>query len=462
MTHPRGAERGKSYTWAAGTLDDIWGFDPAAFGLSPREAEQMDPQQRLLLELTWEALEDAGVRPSAIAGSETGVFIGASALDYGNLRINDAASGDAYLMTGNTLSIISNRISYVFDLHGPSFTVDTACSSALVALNEAVVSLRSGRIDTAIVGGVNILASPFNFIGFSQAAMLSRVGLCQAFAAGADGYVRAEGGVALVLRTREAAERAGDHVHGYIIGSDVNSDGRTNGISLPSKIYQARLLETLYLDQGLDPRHLAFVEAHGTGTRVGDPIEATAIGETLAQKRDEPLMIGSIKTNIGHMEAASGLGGLLKAMLALEHDRLPASLHSADLNPDIDFAALNLQVAHEATPLARIEGRIAGINSFGFGGSNAHVVLADGPKASSSLAGGAPAPSFLVVSAHSRAALGALVADYASRLEEADEAEAAAIVCRGRLPSRAARPPRRCSLCATRGTRRGARSARRR
>ncbi len=433
MAHPRGAERGKSYTWAAGTLADVWGFDPAAFGLSPREAEQMDPQQRLLLELTWEALEDAGLRPSSIAGSDAGVFVGASALDYGNLRIIDSAAGDAYLMTGNTLSIIANRISYIFDLHGPSFTVDTACSSALVALNEAIVSLRSGRIDTAIVGGVNILASPFNFIGFSQAAMLSRIGLCQAFAAGADGYVRAEGGVALVLRTREAAERAGDHVHGFIVGSDVNSDGRTNGISLPSKVYQARLLETLYLKQGIDPATLAFVEAHGTGTRVGDPIEATAIGETLARKRRMPLLIGSIKTNIGHMEAASGLGGVLKAMLALEHDQLPPSLHSGELNPDIDFAALNLQVARALTPLAAAapgERRIAGVNSFGFGGTNAHVILADGPKAAAPApaTGAAALPSYLVISAHSRAALGALVADYAARLDEADDAEAAAIL----------------------------------
>ncbi len=429
MGHPRGAERGKSYTWAAGTLEDVWGFDPAAFGLSPREAEQMDPQQRLLLELSWEALEDAGLKPSSIAGSEAGVFIGASALDYGNLRINDAASGDAYLMTGNTLSIISNRISYIFDLHGPSFTVDTACSSALVALNEAIVSLRSGRVDTAIVGGVNVLASPFNFIGFSQAAMLSRVGLCQAFAAGADGYVRAEGGVVLVLRTREAAERDGNSIHGFIIGSDVNSDGRTNGISLPSKIYQARLLESLYLGQGIDPATLAFVEAHGTGTRVGDPIEATAIGETLAQKRGEPLLIGSIKTNIGHMEAASGLGGVLKAMLALEHDHLPASLHSGDLNPDIDFAALNLQVARELTPLAPASGerRIAGVNSFGFGGTNAHVILADGPKPQPAAQTPPVKPGYLVISAHSRAALAALVADYASRLEEADDSGARAI-----------------------------------
>jgi phthiocerol/phenolphthiocerol synthesis type-I polyketide synthase C len=432
LSHPRVGERGKSYTWAAGTLDDVWGFDPSAFGLAPREAEQMDPQQRLLLELTWEALEDAGLRPSAIAGSDAGVFVGASALDYGNLRILDAAAGDAYLMTGNTLSIISNRISYIFDLHGPSLTVDTACSSALVALNEAVMSLRSGRVDTAIVGGVNVLASPFNFIGFSQAAMLSRIGLCQAFSAQADGYVRAEGGVVLVLRRREVAEQNGDHIHGFIVASDVNSDGRTNGISLPSKIFQSRLLEDIYFRQGLDPSSLAFVEAHGTGTRVGDPIEASAIGETLARKRREPLLIGSIKTNIGHMEAASGLGGVLKAMLALEHDQLPPSLHSEDLNPDIDFDGLNLRVARELTPLtkAQTERRIAGINSFGFGGTNAHVVVADGPRALTGAQGRqqAPEPSYLIISAQSRNALNALAAEYKSRLEQADDDGARAIV----------------------------------
>ncbi len=445
MLHPRGPERGKTYTWSAGTLDDIWGFDPAAFGLSPREAEQMDPQQRVLLELAWEALEDAGIRPSAMAGTDTGVFIGASALDHANLRILDIAAADAYMMTGNTLSIISNRISYIFDLHGPSFTVDTACSSALVALNEAVVSLRSGRIDTAIVGGINILASPHSFVGFSQASMLSRRGLCQAFSAGADGYVRAEGGAVLVLRTREAAERAGDRVYAHIVGSDVNSDGRTNGISLPSKVFQARLLEKLYIERGLDLDAIAFVEAHGTGTPVGDPIEATAIGETLARGRAEPLPIGSVKTNIGHMEAASGLGGVLKAMLALEHDLLPASLHSGELNPHIDFADLNLAVAREALPLTRQAGlrRLAGVNSFGFGGTNAHVVLADAPVVAASPV--AVAPSYLVLSAHSRAALGALVADYAARLDAADEASATAIVAatgsrRDRLPHRLVLP----------------------
>ena len=427
--HPRGAERGKTYTWAAGALDDIWGFDPAAFGLSPREAEQMDPQQRVLLEITHEAIEDAGIRPSRLAGSDTGVFIGAAALDHANLRILDIAAADAYMMTGNTLSIISNRLSYIFDLHGPSFTVDTACSSALVALNEAIVSLRSGRVDTAIVGGINILASPHSFIGFSQASMLSRRGLCQAFSAKADGYVRAEGGVVLVLQTREAALRDGNHIYALITGSDVNSDGRTNGISLPSKVFQAKLLERLYVEQNLDLNDIAFVEAHGTGTPVGDPIEATAIGETLALGRDRPLLIGSVKTNIGHMEAASGLGGVLKAILALEHDLLPASLHSEELNPHIDFAALNLEVAREATPLPRVVGkpRLAGVNSFGFGGTNAHVILKDAPEVPAARAA-ETSSSYLLLSAHSRDALSALVSDYAARLERADDAEADALV----------------------------------
>ena len=429
LLHPRIAERGRTYTFAAGVLEDIWGFDPGAFGMSPREAEQMDPQQRLLLELTWESLEDAGIRPSKLAGTDTGVFVGVSAVDHSTLRMLDMASADAYMMTGNTLSVVANRLSYIFDLHGPSFIVDTACSSALVALNEAVVNLRSGRIDTALVGGVSILASPQAFVGFSQAAMLSRRGLCQAFSANADGYVRAEGGAMLVLKTREAAERDGDAVHAYITAADVNSDGRTNGISLPSKGFQAKLLEKLYIEGGIDLDALAFFEAHGTGTPVGDPIEAAAIGETIGRRRAAPLLIGSIKTNIGHMEAASGLGGVLKAMLALEHDLLPPSLHSAELNTHIDFEGLNLKVAREPTILPRVDGRrrFAGVNSFGFGGTNAHIVLADGtPKIKAKVA--APPPPYLVISAHSRAALATLVADYALRLDGAATDDATALM----------------------------------
>nr|WP_238180961.1 type I polyketide synthase [Methylobacterium trifolii] len=440
--HPRAQERGKSYTWAAGVLDDIWSFDPAVFGISPREAEQMDPQQRLLLELTWEALEDAGMRPSGVAGSQIGVFVGASSLDYGNLRILDVPSGDAYAATGNTLSILSNRISYIFDLKGPSFTVDTACSSSLVALDNAVSAIRSGRVDTAVVAGVNVLASPFNFICFSNAQMLSRTGLCQAFSANADGYVRSEGGVVLVLQSAEAARRSGSTVRGVIAASGVNSDGRTTGISLPSGYAQGALLEQVYREAGIDLDRIAFVEAHGTGTPVGDPIEASAIGGQIGRGRQAPLPIGSIKTNIGHTEPVSGLAGLLKASLALEHDLVPPSLHAAELNPDIPFARLNLQVVREALSIPR-DGRerFAGVNSFGFGGTNAHIVLTDGERAPAPTAD-TRGPEMLLLSAQSRAALNELALDYADRIEAQDadlsRIAAGAAHRRERLPARLA------------------------
>jgi phthiocerol/phenolphthiocerol synthesis type-I polyketide synthase C len=342
----------------------------------------MDPQQRLLLELTWEALEGAGIKPSQIARSETGVYVGAGSLDYGNLRIGDIAAGDAYFATGNTLSIISNRIFYIFDLRGPSFTVETACSSSLVALNKAMLAIESGRVDTAIVASVNILASPYGFISFSQALMLSRTGRCQAFSAKTDGYVRAEGGGVLILRKLDAARSADNRIHALIVGSDVNSDGRTTGISLPSRANQAALLERIYARSDIRPDDLAFVEAHGTGTRVGDPAETGAIGDVLGTKRSQALPIGSIKTNMGHTETAAGVAGVLKARLALEHNLLPASLHFDEPNPDIPFGDLNLRVAGEAIPLERRNAtRFAGVSSFGFGGTNAHVIVADAPKA---------------------------------------------------------------------------------
>ncbi|WP_036262317.1 type I polyketide synthase [Methylocapsa aurea] len=439
--HPRRRERGRSYSWAAGVLDDIWGFDPAVFGISPREAEQMDPQQRLLLELSWEALEDAGIRPSDLAGAHTGVFVGGSALDYGNLRLHDPAAADAYFATGNTLAVLANRISYIFDLHGPSYTIDTACSSSLVALDAAVAAIRSGQIDTAIVGGVNALASPFGFISFSQATMLSPTGLCQAFSANADGYVRAEGGVVLILRALGCARANADRIHALIVASSVNSDGRTTGISLPSKAHQSALLEQAYAKNSLDPNRLAFVEAHGTGTPVGDPIEAAAIGEVLGRRRFLPLPIGSIKTNIGHTEPASGLAGVMKAMLALEHDELPQSLHCDEPNPDIPFAELNLSVC--AAPLALERNgrpRYAGVSSFGFGGTNAHVVLADPPDVAKPDVI-ARAPRFLLLSAQSRDALAELAHQYAAKLAGADAAEIQRIVAaaghrRERLPER--------------------------
>lgn len=441
--HPRIRERGRSYTWAAGVIDDVWGFDPAVFGISPREAEQMDPQQRLLLELTWEAIEDSGRAPSAIAGSATGVYVGASSLDYANLGTQDVSVIDPYFATGNALSITANRLSYIFDLHGPSFTVDTACSSSLVALHQAVRAISSGEISTALVGGVTILAGPYAFIGFSQATMLSPRGLCHAFSADADGYVRAEGGVVLFLKDLDRAIADRDRIHAVIRATGVNSDGRTSGISLPSKLHQAELLQRIYEGAGLSPDDLAFVEAHGTGTAVGDPVEAGALGTVLGRARTRPLPIGSIKTNIGHTEPTSGLAGMLKAVLALKHDRLPQSLHFAAPNPEIDFEDLNVRVAARPLKLRRSrEPRLAGVSSFGFGGTNAHAVIADPPRERRRLV--AANPRWLMLSARSEEALKAL-AGTAAEVFAGDPAEAGRWAAgmvhrRERLPERLVLP----------------------
>ncbi|MBV8337952.1 MAG: polyketide synthase, partial [Alphaproteobacteria bacterium] len=335
--HPERGEPGKSYTWAAGLISGIDLFEPAFFGISPREAAQMDPQQRLLLELVWHAMEDAGIRADQLAGSSAGVYIGASTTDYSDLRLGDPAGADAYFMTGNTLSIFANRISYVFDLKGPSLTVDTACSSSLVAVHHACEALRTGRIPIAIVGGVNLLLAPYPYIGFCRAAMLSRRGRCFAFDERADGSVRGEGGGVMILRRLEDALANGDAIHAVILGSGVNSDGRTIGLSLPNEAAQAALLRSVHSDAGIPPKQLAFLEMHGTGTPAGDPIEAAAVGHTLGQTRSEPLPIGSVKTNIGHLEPASGMAGLLKAALALDRGILPPTLHCERPNPKIAF-----------------------------------------------------------------------------------------------------------------------------
>lgn len=374
--HPAKDQTGRAYTFAAGLIDDVWGFDAAAFGMSPREAEQVDPQQRHLLEVTHDALAHAGIRSSSLAGSDTGVYVGASSVDYGARFFADPSAADVHMMTGNTLSVIANRLSYNLDLHGPSFTVDTACSSSLVALNLAAEAIRAGTVETAIVGGVNLLLSPFSFVGFSRASMLSPTGRCRPFDAAADGYVRAEGAIVLVLRSMAAARKARNRIHATIVGSGVNQDGRTTGLSLPSAESQRQLLEQVYGKFGIDPSELAFVEAHGTGTKVGDPMEADALGKGLAQRRSQPLPIGSVKSNIGHLEPASGLAGVLKSILALNHGVLPATLHQVAPSPDIPFDELNLRVVGQNWALPERRGpALAGVNSFGFGGTNAHVVL---------------------------------------------------------------------------------------
>ncbi|RWX75766.1 SDR family NAD(P)-dependent oxidoreductase [Neorhizobium lilium] len=427
--HPVPGTPGKTYTFAAGIVDSIYDFDPAAFGLSQREAMQMDPQQRLLLTLVLRALEDAGLPVSALARERVGVYVGASSLDSGNLAAEDPASGSPYFMTGNTLSIVSNRVSHVFGLNGPSMTIDTACSSSLVALDQAVKGLERGDIDTAIVGGVNLLVHPLSFVGFAQARMLSPEGLCRAYDTNGHGYVRAEGGAAIILRRSDRTRQEGDRSYARIHATGVNSSGRTNGISLPSREAQADLLRSIYVGNGIDVNRVAFIEGHGTGTRVGDPAEVWAIGSVIGRNRRAPLPIGSIKSNIGHTEPVSGLFGLLKAMIALEENFLPPTLHIQKINEDIDFAGLNVRV--NTAPIKLLPGkepRLAGVNSFGFGGTNAHVVIGDPEPAAQADAPAKGEGGLFLASAHTATALRNLLEEYKTLLERAEPAKARQIV----------------------------------
>ncbi len=421
--HPDRGHRGKTYTFAAGTLGTVGEFDAAFFGISPREAAQMDPQQRLLLELAHEAIEDAGLDGAKLAGTPVGVYVGGSSWDYLTLHTGDPSIMDAYAMTGATLCSLANRVSYAFDLRGPSFTMDTACSSSLVALHQACEAIRIGQVPMALVGGVSLLLAPHSFIGFSAASMLSPRGKCHAFDARADGYVRSEGGALIVLRPLRDALAAGDVIRAVVRGTGVNSDGRTTGFSLPNKVAQADLLRAVYSRFEIDPRDLNYVEAHGTGTPAGDPIEAAALGEVLGRHRASPLPIGSVKTNIGHLEAASGLAGLLKVVVALGSGMIPASLHCETPNPAIPFADLNLSLVSKE--LAMTKGRrVAGVNSFGFGGTNAHAVLESArlprQRESHRLADPAEVETPLVLTARSEAALRCLAASWLGMLQAGD------------------------------------------
>ena len=375
--HPRKSEPGASYTFSAGSIGDVARFDAAFFGISPREAEQMDPQQRLLLEMSWEAFENAAIRPSAMRGNRCGVYVGLSSVDYAYRRADDLSSIDATTMTGNTGSIAANRLSYFFDLRGPSMTVDTACSSSLVAVHQACQSIRHGESDTALVGGISLHLHPYGFIGFSKASMLSPHGRCRVFADGGDGYVRSEGGAVVLLKPLAQAIADGNQILAVIAETGVNNDGRKTGLTVPSYTSQAALLREVYERAGISPAEIDYFEAHGTGTAVGDPIEARAIGEALGQRRtrERPLPVGSVKSHVGHLEAASGMAGLIKALYVLRHRQVPPNLHLDKPNPNIDFEQWNLEPV--TAPLAlRPTGRVVvGVSAFGFGGTNAHVAL---------------------------------------------------------------------------------------
>src|ERR1700730_501374 len=375
---------GKSIARRGGFLDRIDQFDPQFFGISPREAPYVDPQHRLLLETAWEAIEDAGLVLDLERGTDLGVFVGISHNDYQGIQGTpfDHSGIGPHSPTGCAHSIAANRISYCFNLRGPSVAMDTACSSALTAVHAACEHIRAGRGDAALAGGVTVIITPGGFIGFSQASMLSPEGRCKAFDASADGFVRGEGAGMLLLKRLSKALADGDPIQGVIIGTALNQDGHTNGISLPSAEAQARLMRDACTDAGVSPSQIGFVEAHGTGTAVGDPIEAHALSNALCQDRSQeaPLLIGSVKTNLGHLETAAGVAGLLKALLVLKHGCIPASLHFETPNPNIDFVALKLRVPTSLEPFPKTSGpRMVGVNSFGFGGANAHVLLGEPP-----------------------------------------------------------------------------------
>jgi acyl transferase domain-containing protein len=381
--HPDPLATERMVTKWGGFVDQLKRFDAAFWGVSPREAMRMDPQQRWLLEAAWEALEDAGVPPTSLRGTTTGVFVGISANDYHTLQLSERHHIDVHTNSGGTLSIAANRVSYMLDLRGPSVSVDTACSSALVAVSFACQAIWSGECDGALAGGANALISPNSSIGFSKAGMLSPSGQCFAFDERANGYVRGEGAGLVYLKPLSRAQQDGDRIYAVVKAAVVNSDGHTSSMTVPGVESQASMLRQAYRDAGIRPLDVDYIEAHGTGTPVGDPIESEALGRVLGEGRadDKKCLMGSVKTNIGHLESGSGIAGMIKAALVLHHRMVPPNQNFKTPNPRIPFDDLGLEVVKELRPLPQSVGRlpVASVNSFGFGGTNAHVVLEAAP-----------------------------------------------------------------------------------
>jgi acyl transferase domain-containing protein/acyl carrier protein len=426
---------GKMPTTQGGFLDDIDKFDASFFHIGAREAEVMDPQQRMVLEVVYEALEDAGMSMDKIRGSRTGVFTGVCFSDYHKVQVADPDKIRPYVQTGCASSIVPNRISYFYDLKGPSFTVDTACSSSLVALHLACESIQRGECDRAIVAGTSTNLLPEMFIAFAKLHMLSPNGRCKAFDASGDGYVRSEGVCVLIIEPLATAARDRDSVRALVRATGTNQDGRTAGLTFPGREAQAALLREVYSRARLTPFDVQFIEAHGTGTRAGDPVETGAIGSVLGQVRpsDNPLLIGSVKSNIGHLEGASGLAGVIKAVLAMQNGVIPANLHFSTPNPDIDFDGMRLKVAASKLPWPECSVRRAGVNSFGFGGSNAHAIIEQAPLVPALVLPPShrrhlPAPDQrtpqafpVILSAHTKQALTELQQAYAARLADVED-----------------------------------------
>lgn len=414
------ATPGKMNTRWGGFLEQVDQFDSSFFGISPREAERMDPQQRLVLEVAWEALENAGIAPEKIADSQTGVFVGIGNYDYcGLLAKEGLASINAYNGTGNALSIAANRLSYILNLRGPSVVIDTACSSSLVALHFACRSLQSAESNLCLVGGVSLMLSPAPTINYSQARMMAADGRCKTFDASADGYVRGEGGGVVILKRLSDALKDEDNILAVIRGSAVNQDGLSNGLTAPNGPSQQAVIRQALENAGVAPAQISYVEAHGTGTSLGDPIEVKSLKAVLMQGRepDQPCGIGSVKTNIGHLEAASGIASLIKVVLSLQHEEIPPHLHLKQLNPYVSLDGTTISIPTVCQSWSTgTEHRLAGVSAFGFGGTNSHTILEEAPSGSTEEQGESLSISrplhLLTLSAKSEKALRELAQSY--------------------------------------------------
>ena len=407
-------------------LEDVRSFDAQFFNIAPREAEQMDPQQRIMLEVAWEALEDAGCNPRRLAGSRTGVYVGALWHDYEIVHARSGATHTAHSAVGQSVDVIATRVSFALGLQGPSLVVNTGCSASLVALHLACQALRSGECVAALVGGTNVMLSPDVMVGLTRFGGLAPDGLSKAFSAAANGFGRGEGVAVVMLRPLDAALADGDRIYSVIRATGVNNDGGGRQLTAPSMEGQKLLLQELYAGAGIDPASVQYVEAHGTGTPVGDPIEARAMGEVFGRGRapDRRLRVGSIKTNLGHQEGGAGVAGLIKAALSLHHGQIPPSLHSEPLNPSIDFERLGLQVQTELGDWEPTDGPpIAGVSSFGWGGTNAHAILQAAPTPARELRPASPRPArVLLVSAASSSSLRRRATEIAALLDRRPEA----------------------------------------
>jgi myxalamid-type polyketide synthase MxaB len=418
---PDQAAPGKMTTRWGGFLDDIDRFDAAFFGIAPREAAFVDPQQRLLLEVSWEAFEDAGLIGDRLAGSDTGVFVGVGTHDYSLLGWGALEGIGPHTGTGTSASIAANRLSYLFDLRGPSITVDTACSASLAAVHLACQSLWNDESGIALAGGVNAILLPVGTIGLSKAGAMAADGRCKSFDARADGYVRSEGAGVVVLKRLSRALVDRDPIYATILGTAINADGRTNGLMAPNRWAQEAVIRDAWRRANVAPGLAHYVEAHGTGTLLGDPIELKALGTVMGEGRppDRPCTVGSIKSNVGHLEAAAGIAGLIKVALMLKHKAIPPSLHFERPNPHIPFGRLSLRVPSTLEPWPA-EGRaLAGVSSFGFGGANAHVVLEGSLVVEAPTCEDTPQAQVLPVSARSASALRALVTAHRDALDSA-------------------------------------------